>query len=141
MEAASGGILRDNNGSWVAGYCRKISHCPVFHAELWAVFDDLNIAWSHGLRRIIVELDNSEVVRRLNLPGQPNYDAITRQICSLLEQRWCIKVIYIKREANELDDALAKIGRNDPPGLLCFQQPPSEIQTLLRRIKCIRTLA
>ncbi|KAE8721180.1 hypothetical protein F3Y22_tig00016637pilonHSYRG00121 [Hibiscus syriacus] len=47
-------------------------------AELLAVLDGFNVAWSHGLRRIIVELDNSEVVRRLKLPEQPNDDAITR---------------------------------------------------------------
>ena len=56
---ASGGVLRDSNGSWVKGFSRKIGTSNCLLAELWALRDDLIMA-----RNIHVEekLDRKSVV-------------------------------------------------------------------------------
>ncbi|KAE8714245.1 30S ribosomal protein S1 [Hibiscus syriacus] len=66
---ASGGVLRNSNGDWIFGYYRKIGRCSTYQAEMWAVLDGLHLVWSLGFKDVVVEIDNSEVVRRLNSPA------------------------------------------------------------------------
>ncbi|KAE8712104.1 hypothetical protein F3Y22_tig00110264pilonHSYRG00315 [Hibiscus syriacus] len=87
MEAAGGGVLRDSNGNWLAGYQQNIGRCPIFQAELWAVLDGLSIAWEHRNRSIIVEVENWR----------------------LLQNHWCVKITHTNREAT-LADAVAHSG-------------------------------
>ncbi|KAE8692877.1 hypothetical protein F3Y22_tig00110828pilonHSYRG00181 [Hibiscus syriacus] len=44
LEAAGGGGVRDSKGEWVVGYCRSIGCCSPLYAELWALFDGLDLA-------------------------------------------------------------------------------------------------
>ena len=39
--AGGGGLLQDENGSWVEGFARKIGVASSFTAELWALRDGL----------------------------------------------------------------------------------------------------
>ncbi|KAE8674260.1 Ras-related protein RABA1f [Hibiscus syriacus] len=68
------------NGNWLTGYTRNIGCCHVLQAELWAVLDDLQIAWNCGTRNLVVEPDNQETVRMLNTTPQAHETAVTRRI-------------------------------------------------------------
>ena len=38
---ASGGLIRDEGGNWVIGFCRKIGRTDSFAAKMWALRDGL----------------------------------------------------------------------------------------------------
>ncbi|XVF88615.1 hypothetical protein PTKIN_Ptkin19aG0065200 [Pterospermum kingtungense] len=60
-QAGAGGIFRDTNRDWLKGFMYRIGSCSAFIAELWAVFMGLKIAWEHGYRQLILELDSKLV--------------------------------------------------------------------------------
>ena len=44
MKAGGGGVLRSNDGEWVAGFTRKLRNMSSTIAELWALKDGLHVA-------------------------------------------------------------------------------------------------
>ena len=47
-----------------------IGYCSVTVAELWGVYQGLIIAWDHGVRWLLVEVDSRCVVEMLNNLGE-----------------------------------------------------------------------
>ena len=45
IKAGGGGVLRDSNEDWVAGFMRKLGSMSSILAELWAIKDGLLLAW------------------------------------------------------------------------------------------------
>ncbi|MBA0602371.1 hypothetical protein Gorai_002553, partial [Gossypium raimondii] len=37
------GILRDNHGEWIIGFCRQLGKCLILDAELWGILDGLSL--------------------------------------------------------------------------------------------------
>ncbi|MBA0727550.1 hypothetical protein Golax_000528 [Gossypium laxum] len=37
------GILRDNHGEWIIGFCRQLGKCLMLDAELWGILDGLSL--------------------------------------------------------------------------------------------------
>ncbi|KAH9735416.1 putative ribonuclease H protein [Citrus sinensis] len=56
--AAAGGLIRDHNGHWVAGFGMNIGNCLVTMAELWGLYQGLILAWNKGIRWLRVEVDS-----------------------------------------------------------------------------------
>ncbi|KAL4359579.1 hypothetical protein AHAS_Ahas08G0091500 [Arachis hypogaea] len=80
-----GGILRDEEGRWIAGFSHKIGVGTAFMAELCGVKKGLEITWTMGFRKIVVEIYAGEVIKLLNkgenLASHPN--AVVREIYEL----------------------------------------------------------
>ena len=55
--AGGGGIIRNSNSEWVAGYARAIGCTTNVAAKLWALRDGLNICINLNLPAVEVELD------------------------------------------------------------------------------------
>ncbi|PKI59521.1 hypothetical protein CRG98_020049 [Punica granatum] len=55
--AGAGGILRDTDGNWIAGFAQKIGISTAVTAELWAVLTGLEMVWRLGHRQVVLELD------------------------------------------------------------------------------------
>ena len=47
--AAAGGLIRDHNGHWIAGFGMNLRTCSVTMAELWGLYQDLLLAWNNGI--------------------------------------------------------------------------------------------
>ncbi|KAE8700148.1 Detected protein of unknown function [Hibiscus syriacus] len=122
-EAASG-------GNWLGGYHRKIGHCSVLHAELWAILDGLTLPWKTGGATGGSGTDSSEVVRILNSTGQNNEPTLIRRIRLLLKRQWHIRFTHVHRDVNEAADAMAHLGFSGR-GLTILQSPPAGIRLLL----------
>ena len=60
--AGGGGIIRNSNSEWVAGYARAIGCTTNVAAKLWALRDGLNICINLNLPAVEVELDAKLVV-------------------------------------------------------------------------------
>ncbi|KAK6945219.1 Ribonuclease H domain [Dillenia turbinata] len=62
--AAAGGIFRDFEGAWVAGFSANVGTCLVVAAELWGVREGL-LAFKKGFRSIELEVDSMVLVDML----------------------------------------------------------------------------
>ena len=70
--AGCGGVIRDKNGHWIAGFSRRIRVATSFTAELWGLRDGLNMTCSLNIPSLIVELDAKGIVDALTNPGYVN---------------------------------------------------------------------
>ncbi|XP_061354128.1 uncharacterized protein LOC133298795 [Gastrolobium bilobum] len=56
--ATCGGVIRNSQGIWLNGFAYKLGFCSSFKAELWGILRGLEMAWSKGYRKIILESDS-----------------------------------------------------------------------------------
>ncbi|KAE8728296.1 hypothetical protein F3Y22_tig00004620pilonHSYRG00019 [Hibiscus syriacus] len=54
--SSAGGVIRDNVGNWILDFTQFTS-CSPLEAKLWGMFIGLNLAWSRGFGRVIVQSD------------------------------------------------------------------------------------
>ncbi|KAK8675357.1 hypothetical protein V6N13_033426 [Hibiscus sabdariffa] len=109
--ARAGGIIRDSSGTWVTGYGRGIGIgiVDVFTSELWAIYDDLLLAWQLGFDCVQVQSDCSKAILVISDANSLNgYSILIRNILSLCQRNWAIKFLWIPRTANQVADKLLK---------------------------------
>jgi len=100
--AGAGGVIRDAMGKWIVGFAINIGICTSVGAELWAIANGLQLAWSKGFRKIILESDSSlavDLITNDKVIIDKNYNLIM-QARYFLAKDWDIQVIHVYREAN-----------------------------------------
>ena len=55
--AGCGGIVRDDQGEWVAGFSRHIGSTNSFTAEMWGLREGLILCCNLNIESLVVELD------------------------------------------------------------------------------------
>ena len=70
--ARGGGILRDDQGNWVAGFSRNIGFSTSFIAELWALSDGLTLYNNLKLNAVDIQIDAKAIVVLLSNPSYSN---------------------------------------------------------------------
>ena len=68
--ARCGGVARDENGRWIAGFSRHIGVTSSFEAELWGLREGLIFCSNLNIHSLLVELDAKAVV---DIFLNPNY--------------------------------------------------------------------
>ncbi|KAE8656904.1 hypothetical protein F3Y22_tig00116997pilonHSYRG00576 [Hibiscus syriacus] len=123
-------VGRNHVGRWVMGFMKFIGCCSALDAELWGLFEGLQVAWNMGVRKIKVESDCKEAVDLLN--NVPR----ARDVCSLLphlgdicNRDWEVSFTFVPRECNSVADKLAKIARSHTLGLVLVQEPRRNVET------------
>ncbi|KAL6542939.1 hypothetical protein OROHE_010459 [Orobanche hederae] len=112
QSAAGGGLLRDAAGAFIYGFSNNYGDISITIAELLALRDGLQMAWSRRIPKIQVKVD-SEVVLKLFLSSDtwehPLHNVLgdCRQFKRL---SWEFAIAHTKREGNACDDYLAKLG-------------------------------
>ena len=131
--ARGGGLIRNKEGIWVAGFARKIGITTSFFAELWALRDGLNLCISRGIAAVEVELDAKAIVDVVINPKYSNICAfVPMDDCRHLIKQFpqiCFKHCY--REANRCADALARMGGLQDADFIVFESPPVDISSFL----------
>ncbi|CAN1745014.1 Protein DETOXIFICATION 42 [Linum perenne] len=61
---AIGGLIRDDGGRFVRAFTANIGDCSITRAELSAIVQGLRLAWTIGIRKIIVQSDSQTAVGR-----------------------------------------------------------------------------
>ena len=61
-EAACAAVFRDETGSWLMGFSRKLGICTSLQAELWNIVIGLDLAWDRRYSKLIIESDSLEAV-------------------------------------------------------------------------------
>ncbi|CAL5436861.1 unnamed protein product [Camellia sinensis] len=127
-----GGLFRDETGSWISGYYRKLEICTSLEAELWAVYKGLTIILQRGMNQVVIETDAEQVVQLLSeeLRERCPFRGVVEDACIIMRDCNCT-IQHIKREANICADALAKLGENQLAELLIVNDPPAEIHNML----------
>ncbi|KAL4325903.1 hypothetical protein GQ457_11G015220 [Hibiscus cannabinus] len=127
-----GGVVRDENGSWLFRYARFVGRCDVLLAEFWTIHDGLLHAWSMGYCRVELESDCLEAVRAINTNSDMMGDSVlVESIKRLLGQDWRVEVRYTSHEKNRIADLLAKRGRNMQLVPLRFVTHPVDLERLV----------
>lgn len=60
--AGCGGLVRDDQGGWLAGFSKRIGITNSFVAELWGLRDGLILCCNLNISSLIVELDAKAIV-------------------------------------------------------------------------------
>ncbi|KAK8601009.1 hypothetical protein V6N13_059245 [Hibiscus sabdariffa] len=129
-----GGLLRDTEGSWTAGFSRTIGTTDIYalQAELWAIHDGLIFTWSLGITQIQLQSDNLLVVNLLkNLTTALSSFSLIRAVVSLLHRAWLVDISWIPREGNSPTDWLAKKALESSCQPLILDFPPPDLFPLL----------
>lgn len=131
-KAGGGGVIRNDTGCWVKGFCINLGMASNVAAELLAILQGLKLAWDLGIRRVHLETDSLtglELVMK-EPRGSPHHNVI-QEIRKQIKQQWECKVSHIWREGNQVADCLAKISLNMQPGLYVLDTPPQDIKSKL----------
>ncbi|KAL4325300.1 hypothetical protein GQ457_11G025670 [Hibiscus cannabinus] len=108
--------IRDQTGNFILAYHQTLGRMTVLQAELWGVLEGLNIAWSNGYDRLIIQINNSEVHQLLSPPSTDNPLALVRNIVEFYNKAWFVEFALILREANDAVNFMAKFPpRHDAP--------------------------
>ncbi|KAG8471851.1 hypothetical protein CXB51_036362 [Gossypium anomalum] len=85
--AAAGGVMHNENGDWVFGYNQFLGKCLVFDAEFWGILDDLKLIQQRGHDKVIIQLDNLEVIKAIHRSAKKiSNSAVIRRIHHVLSQ-------------------------------------------------------
>ncbi|KAK9278780.1 hypothetical protein L1049_028358 [Liquidambar formosana] len=120
-ESAGEGLLRDDAGNWMVGFCVNIGVCSVTGAKLWALFHGLKIAWDEGVHKVIVAIDSAIVVNFMRYETE-----------RIIHRDWECIVEHNFREGNQFADCLANSSHRLPHGVSIFRDPPSEVLVCIR---------
>ncbi|KAK9005733.1 hypothetical protein V6N11_043155 [Hibiscus sabdariffa] len=60
--ASIGGLIRDHLGNWISGFTKSIGISNVLRSKLWAIFNGLQVAWSHGIKILQVQSDSKQAI-------------------------------------------------------------------------------
>ncbi|KAE8662503.1 hypothetical protein F3Y22_tig00113337pilonHSYRG00175 [Hibiscus syriacus] len=66
-----GGVVRDHVGNWIIGFHKAVGITAPLQAELWAILQGLEVAWSHGFELLLIQSDFADAVI-VNLVNDPN---------------------------------------------------------------------
>ncbi|WCJ40291.1 DNAse I-like superfamily protein [Euphorbia peplus] len=90
--ASAGGLLRDCTGAWIHGFAKKIGSCSVLKAELWGIYEGLNLAWNLGHKKITVEVDSKLSVDLITRPSMQANDSadLINAIKDIMKRNWML---------------------------------------------------
>ncbi|CAN0857784.1 Putative ribonuclease H protein At1g65750 [Linum grandiflorum] len=133
-EAAAGGVIRDDQGSFVKAFTMNLGCCSITRAEMRGIVEGLKIAWSLGIRRIRVQSDSAAAIAILsNVSSLDHQHAIlVMQFQELCNLPWAVTLSHIYREANCAADYLANLGHSFMFGLHLVNLPDRGLSHWLR---------
>ncbi|CAM0946471.1 unnamed protein product [Alopecurus aequalis] len=110
----AGMVLRDVEGKIIFSACRHLFACgSALEAELGAMMEGIALAQERTSLPIVVESDSSEAVRLVNQSEEDRsaMALLVQEIKRLLLGSHRASVVLIKREQNQVANALASAGR------------------------------
>lgn len=131
--ATAGGVMRDEEGRWCAGFAVNIGICSAPLAELWGVYYGLYIAWEHGATRVALEVDSEIVVGflRSGIVDTHPLSFLVHLCHGFISRDWIVRVTHVYREANRLADGLANYAFSLPLGFHSLSTCPRVVDSLV----------
>ncbi|KAK8581491.1 hypothetical protein V6N12_071712 [Hibiscus sabdariffa] len=129
-----GGALRDSFGAWIRDYCKCIGKASTIQAELWSIYVELQVTWSFGTVRLVIQSDSSQAIIKLVLDPSAMCHSmqLVRAIAAWRLKHWSLDFQWIPREMNMVVDCPSKMA---PPQfqLNVFDDVPDPVRPLLIR--------
>ncbi|CAN1334386.1 Putative ribonuclease H protein At1g65750, partial [Linum perenne] len=121
-ETSIGGLIRDEKGGYVCAFCANIGNCSITRAELKAIVEGLKLAWSQGIRRVVIQTDLRAAVSILQQEdgNTSQHAALVTEFRELRSREWVLSLSHVYREANCVADFLANLGHSYSVGFICF---------------------
>ncbi|KAK4267482.1 hypothetical protein QN277_024257 [Acacia crassicarpa] len=96
--------------------------------------DGLQLVWNKGYRDVMVQLDCLVALKLVQTTEELKHacQSLVRRIQRLLDQEWRVTVTHVYREGNRCADILATYALNFSEGIHFLDDPPEDLQTLLR---------
>ncbi|CAN1177924.1 Putative ribonuclease H protein At1g65750 [Linum perenne] len=129
-----GGIIRDSTGKLVRAFCANVGNCSITRAELRAIVEGLKLAWSLGIKKVVIQSDSAAVVAMLQAGAHSvhKHVALVAEFLKIRARPWEISLTHIFREANCSADYLANLGHSFWFGFHVFYYPISSLADWLR---------
>lgn len=128
-------MLRKPNGEWIIGYDHYyyLGVCLVFETELRGILDDLVVLQRQGLNRVLIQIDNLEVVKLIQESQSTSANSsLVRRVLQLLKLVGCWRIRqYVPREENRVTDSLAKMASDKKKDVRIFAEVPEKLLHLL----------
>lgn len=85
-------------------FTANLGSCPIAVAELPGAYHALDLAWSLGYTRLILELDSSSAICLIQntTNGHHPFAILIRKIHQLINQNWEVQIHHVFREANRV---------------------------------------
>lgn len=109
--------------------------CNTETAETWALLLGLQLAWTEGYRKIILEIDSRlalSLIRRNHGPKGPS-NPIIKKCSEFLAQDWEVNVCHIYREMNEVADGISKWVVKRDVGFHMLDNPPGCVTKAIQK--------
>ncbi|XP_019198912.1 PREDICTED: uncharacterized protein LOC109192673 [Ipomoea nil] len=142
--AGCGGLLRDENGTWLTGFTCNIGRCSAYEAELWGMLHGLCMARRRGITKLIAESDSAQLISDLR-PKSATSDVTNNLLWRCMREASAFSEITFEhtfREGNIVADMIAataldhQIGYRDlsePPLALCESLKLDQLEAATRR--------
>lgn len=135
--SACGAIFRTSSSSFLGCFAVSLGLHTAFYAELVAVLNVIDIAYSRNWLNLWIECDSPSVASSLvNRDYHPPW-SLRNSWLNCLDKitRMRVQVTHIFREGKKVADKLANMGLNHPT-LSWWDMPPLDIQPLLIKDSC-----
>lgn len=132
-QQAAGGLIRGADGEWLGGFTCNFCWCTNMAAELFGARQGLQLAWEKGFRRVVLELDASTAIQRIEDPVDLNhhYGSLISDCKELMSRDWDCRLSHTLREGNACASFFSKAAANDAYGLRVLESPPEGLRSLL----------
>ncbi|XP_057438288.1 uncharacterized protein LOC130730323 [Lotus japonicus] len=109
-----GGVLINSHGNWVLRFSYHGKGGESLFAELGALRVGLELGWKAGHRKLVVELDYSDVLAALEDLNCGDFIPEIEVVRCLISRNWEVRLRVIPRDYNRPTDWLAKHGASAP---------------------------
>ena len=130
---SAGGLLRDDQGRWMAGFAVNLGRCSALVAEIWGALYALQLAWERNVKKVILEMDRLPVVHIFK-NGSKNINgchALVMDIRHMLSLDWEVHIQHVFREGNRAADSLANFGAHLPLGYHLLQNLSTQVYEIM----------
>ena len=124
-----GGLVRNDQGRWLEGFCGVLGAATPLQAELWGLRQALSLVKDNGWSSVIIESDCLEAINLIS--GEEDVEnhpcrALIRD-CRMMSREVAVKLQHVLREANRCADKMAKLGSKQNEKLVRILVPPMEL--------------
>ena len=104
---------------------------------MWGAIKGLEIAWSEGYRKVLLEMDSALAVKWINKRLQPTslMANLFARCFHLMGRNWEVRVGHIYKEQNRAADFLASAAFHHGKELVIYDDPPLSIQSIIAEDK------
>ncbi|XP_014618221.1 uncharacterized protein [Glycine max] len=107
---AYGVVLQYDKGDFLKAFSRRLGHCTILKAKLWAILFGMNMACDSSYKAIIIETDFVEAIELVEDPRyhEDQFVDLSSKIVKTKEKFTSCSIVHVLRQANTMACCFAK---------------------------------